>query len=104
MAIMPQIFLRRKSDDRISDFARAGRADCDRGMGGMRVSVGIVRFIARPRHDDAQTDFPTIAFRSAIPDIAADRAGTAAGGRGGRTTSAPASAPLNNEDRTFATE
>jgi hypothetical protein len=33
------------------------------------MSAEIIRFIRRPNHDREQTDFPTIAFRSAVrPD------------------------------------
>lgn len=32
----------------------------------------IIQFIPRPARDDAQTDFPVIAFRSARQDPAAD--------------------------------
>jgi hypothetical protein len=38
------------------------------------VSAEIIQFIPRPRRDDAQTDFPTIAFRSAAQDPAVDPA------------------------------
>jgi hypothetical protein len=45
------------------------------------VSAEIIQFIPRPVRDDAQTDFPTIAFRSAAQDpaiahvdVAADQA------------------------------
>ena len=37
----------------------------------------IVQFIPRPRHDSAQTDFPTITFRSAVADPDMDHADTA---------------------------
>jgi hypothetical protein len=30
------------------------------------VSAEIIQFITRPKRDDASTDFPTIAFRSAV--------------------------------------
>jgi hypothetical protein len=43
------------------------------------VSVDIIRFIPRPRPDCEQTDFPTIAFRSAVHDLAADQAEPARG-------------------------
>jgi hypothetical protein len=40
-----------------------------RGVRGIFVSADIIRFIRRPNHDREQTDFPTIAFRSAVqPD------------------------------------
>ena len=32
------------------------------------MSAEIIRFIPRPRHDRKQTDFPTIPFRSSVPD------------------------------------
>jgi hypothetical protein len=55
------------------------------------VSAEIIRFIPRPRHDDEQTDFPTIAFRSAVPsdDLTMDHADASL---------------VNIEDRTFAIE
>jgi hypothetical protein len=34
------------------------------------VSAEIIQFIPRPGHNDAPTDFPTIAFRSAAQDPA----------------------------------
>ena len=38
------------------------------------MSAEIIHFIRRPKHDREQTDFPTIAFRSALPeDPATDR-------------------------------
>jgi hypothetical protein len=43
----------------------------------MRVSNEVIRFIPRPRHDEDDTDFPVIAFRSAAPDIATCRIGQA---------------------------
>jgi hypothetical protein len=36
-------------------------------MGGIRMSAEIIQFIPRPKHRE-QTDFPTIVFRSAMPD------------------------------------
>lgn len=42
------------------------------------MSAEIIQFIPRPKHEHAQTDFPTIVFRSAVPvDRAADHADTA---------------------------
>ena len=38
------------------------------------MSAEIIQFIPRPRHDDEKTDFPTIAFRSAVPDLTMDHA------------------------------
>jgi hypothetical protein len=46
-------------------------------MGGPFVSADIIQFIPRPRTDQEQTDFPTIAFRSAVPDLAWDPLDTA---------------------------
>ncbi len=34
------------------------------------MSAEIIQFIPRPRHPREQTDFPTIAFRSTLPDPA----------------------------------
>jgi hypothetical protein len=34
------------------------------------LSAEIIQFIPRPGRDDAPTDFPTIAFRSAVQDPA----------------------------------
>jgi hypothetical protein len=90
-------------DDRVSDIARAGRTDCHRGLGGMRVSNEFIRFIRRPRHDEDHTDFPVIAFRSAAPDIATDPIGQTAC-EDAWPTSARDPALLNSEDRTFSTE
>ena len=36
------------------------------------MSADIIQFIPRPRNDQEQTDFPTIAFRSAVHDLASD--------------------------------
>jgi len=35
-------------------------------MGGVFVSTDIIQFIQRPQRDHEQTDFPTIAFRTAV--------------------------------------
>lgn len=32
------------------------------------MSTEIIQLMPQPNRDDAQTDFPTIAFRSAMPD------------------------------------
>jgi hypothetical protein len=69
----------------------------------MLMSAGIIQFIARPRHDSEQTDFPVIAFRSAAPDVASEHAGPAIN-ENARPTSVCDPAPLNNEDRTFSSE
>jgi hypothetical protein len=36
------------------------------------MSADVIQFIPRPRSDHEQTDFPTIAFRSAVHDLASD--------------------------------
>jgi hypothetical protein len=36
------------------------------------MSAEIIQFMPRPRHDRDQSDFPTIAFRSALPAERAD--------------------------------
>ena len=41
------------------------------------MSADIIQFIPRPRQDRAQTDFPTIAFRTAVPDRDIDHIDTA---------------------------
>jgi hypothetical protein len=43
------------------------------------VSAEIIQFIPRPGRNDAPTDFPTIAFRSAAQDPAVAHANAAAG-------------------------
>jgi hypothetical protein len=78
-AIMPHVSLfRRDADDSLPDIARAHRPRCHRCIGGILVSAEIIQFIPRPRRDDAQTDFPTIAFRSAAQDSAVDPVDAAA--------------------------
>jgi hypothetical protein len=42
------------------------------------VSNEIIQFIPPPKHNDAQTDFPTIAFRSAVRDPNIDPADSGA--------------------------
>ena len=37
------------------------------------MSAEIIQLMPRPGHDSEQTDFPVIAFRSAVPAIATDR-------------------------------
>ena len=70
-AIMPHVsFFWRDADDRLPDIARAHRPRCPRRIGGVFVSAEIIQFIPRPGHNDAPTDFPTIAFRSAAQDPA----------------------------------
>jgi hypothetical protein len=42
------------------------------------MSAEIIQFMPRPKHGREQTDFPTIVFRSAVPDdLAVDHADTA---------------------------
>ena len=41
------------------------------------MSADIIQFIRRPRNDHEQTDFPTIAFRSVVRDLAGDHGDTA---------------------------
>jgi hypothetical protein len=65
--------------DRLSDIARLGRIGRHRGVGGIFVSAEIIRFIRGPKHNRGQTDFPTIAFRSAVRpnDLTMDHSDTA---------------------------
>jgi hypothetical protein len=64
--------------DSLPDFARAGRADGDRGVGGIFMSAEIIQFIRGPKDDGEPSDFPTIAFRSATrpDDLVMDHADT----------------------------
>jgi hypothetical protein len=72
-AIMPHISIcRRETDDRLPDLDRAHRSCCHRRIGGIAVSAEIIQFIARPKRDDPQSDFPTIVFRAALPEPAVD--------------------------------
>ncbi|MCA6121925.1 hypothetical protein J6500_08445 [Bradyrhizobium sp. WSM 1704] len=41
------------------------------------MSADIIQFIPRPRRDREQTDFPTIVFRTTVPDRDIDRPDTA---------------------------
>jgi hypothetical protein len=41
------------------------------------MSAEIIQFIAKPRDARERTDFPTIAFRSTLPDPDTDHADTA---------------------------
>jgi len=76
-AIMPHVsILPEKADDRVPDLNRACRSHCHRCIGGFVVSAEIIQFIARPKRDDPQTDFPAIAFRSALQDDAVDPVAT----------------------------
>jgi hypothetical protein len=65
-ATMPRVSFG-DADDRLSDIARAHRSRRHCRIGGVLVSE-IIQLMPRPNSDDAQTDFPTIAFRSAVPD------------------------------------
>jgi hypothetical protein len=73
-AIMPHISFRRGTDDRLFDLACARWSRRHRHIGGSVVSFDIIQIIPSPQSDDAQTDFPTIAFRSARQDPIADPA------------------------------
>lgn len=53
-------------DDGISDIARADRPLRNRRGGGTVLSAEVIRFFSPPNRDRERTDFPTIAFRSAI--------------------------------------
>lgn len=78
-AIMPHISIFwRDADDRLPDIARAHRPRCHRRIGGIHVSAEIIQLIPRLGRDDAQTDFPTIAFRSAVQDPVVAHADAAA--------------------------
>ena len=66
------------TDDRLPDIARAHRPRRHRCIGGVLVSAEIIQFIPRPERNDAPTDFPTIAFRSAAQDPAIAHADAAA--------------------------
>jgi len=105
---MPHISCQEKADDGVSDIARGYRTDSYRCVGGMLVSAEIVQFIPRPGHHNEQTDFPTIAFRSAVPPdgLTTDHAGMTPANIAGRTSPARGRRPdlLNTGDRTFATE
>jgi hypothetical protein len=66
-AIMPHISIfRREADDRVPDIARARQPCCHCRIGGVIVNADIIQFISRPKREDAQTDFPAIAFRTAL--------------------------------------
>ena len=40
------------------------------------MSADVIQFITRPRNVSEQTDFPTIAFRSVVHDLAGDHVDT----------------------------
>jgi len=66
-------------NDRISDIARADRPRRDRRGGRTVLSAEVIRFFSPPNRACERTDFPTIAFRSAIQPavIPVDRVDTA---------------------------
>jgi hypothetical protein len=76
---MPHIFHgERGQHDRLPDVARACGSGLDRDVGDIFMSAEIIRFIPGPRRCRQPTDFPTIAFRSRIPDdLVMDHADTA---------------------------
>jgi hypothetical protein len=94
---MPHILFQREANDRIPDIARACRIDCDRDLGRLFVSAEIIQLMPRPRHGSEQTDFPAIAFLTAVPDIAGDQ-------RARPDDIAPKPGALNNGDRTSSNE
>ena len=61
------------------------------------MSAEIVRLMPRPGRDSEQTDFPAIAFRTAVPDTVAD-------GRARPHGIAPKPCMLNTADRTSSNE
>jgi hypothetical protein len=71
-ATMPHIPFWRGADDRLPDIARARRSRHHHRIGGFIVSIEIIQVIPRPKRNDGQTDFPTIAFRSAVRDLNID--------------------------------
>jgi hypothetical protein len=97
LAIMPHIYFKREADDRLLDIARARRIDRHRDLGGVFVSAEVVQLMPSPGHGSEQTDFPAIAFRTAVPDIARDQ-------RVRPGDIAPNPHALNNGDRTSSNE
>jgi hypothetical protein len=65
--------------DRVSDIALTGWSGRDRGVGGILLSAEIIQFIRCSKHNREQSDFPTIAFRSAArpDDLTMDHVDTA---------------------------
>jgi hypothetical protein len=94
---MPHIYFKREANDRLSDIARACRIDCDRDLGRLFVSAEIIQLMPSPGHGSEQTDFPAIAFRTAVPDIATDQ-------HARPDDIAPKPGALNNGDRTSSNE
>jgi hypothetical protein len=86
-AIMPHVYFMSanrkggRQHDRVSDIARADRPGRHRGSGGIFMRGEITRLILRPHPDRGQTDFPTIAFRSAArpDDLTMERADAGSG-------------------------
>ena len=90
-------YFKRGANDCLPDIARACRIDCRRGLGGLFVSAEIIQLMPSPGRDSEQTDFPAIAFRSAVPDIARDQ-------RARPDHFAQKRRTLNSEDRTSSNE
>ena len=86
-----------KANDRLPDIACACRIDRRRGLGGLFVSAEIIQLMPSPGCRSEQTDFPAIAFRTALPDIARDQ-------RFRSDDVDPEAHILNNEDRTSSNE
>jgi hypothetical protein len=61
---------KREANGCVPDIARACRIDRHRGLGGLFVSAEIIQLMPSPGCGSEQTDFPAIAFRSAVPDTA----------------------------------
>jgi hypothetical protein len=77
---MPRILFREEnSHDHVSDFAFAGRPDCDRHMGGRVVSAEIIPFVPRINRKRESMRSPSIAFRPPPrrDDLTMDHADTA---------------------------
>ena len=61
------------------------------------MSAEIIRLMPRPGHGGEPTDFPAIAFRTAVPDITTDQ-------HARPDDVAPKARALNNADRTSSNE
>jgi hypothetical protein len=88
---------KRAANDCVPDIACACRTDCHRDLGRMFVSAEIIQRLRSPGHDGQRTDFPAIAFRTTVPDPAADR-------RPGPDEIGPEPRALNTADRTSSNE
>jgi hypothetical protein len=66
----------RKTDDRLPDLARPGRARYHRGPGVRIVSADIVQFIPRPRRNRVSAIFPSVVLKLEKPvgDLVMDHA------------------------------